>query len=316
MAKQVIKRTTPEPGDEAAVSHHINRAAFRLPVMQARVLQVALSQLRPSDTTFPTVEMSVGDILRALKLEDTAWYREEIRAATKGLMGHVLDVGDWETGWTQFHFVDKTRYIKTRDSLQIRLSEELGDLALDLKGLFTMLSNEEFAKLSGEYAIRIFQLVSSWKDKAGKDGNKPGCWWWDTDFATLRHLMKVPEGTYSGPNGTSMFRIKVIENPVKEINAADLGLSIETEYQKRGRNIVGVRFHCKLTAKAKPLGKVPSGPEKAILKLRDSKRWKELFHLLQSQPDLPGMPKLDAEDRRRMDESKADQMLAEELKNA
>lgn len=315
MAKQVIKRTNPEPSDESAVSHHLSRAAFRLPLMQARVLQVVLSQLRPTDTSFPTVEMSVGDILRALKLEDTAWYREEIRAATKGLMGHVLDVGDWESGWTQFHFVDKTRYIKTRDALQIRLSEELGDLALDLKGLFTMLSNEEFAKLTSEYAIRIFQLVSSWKDKAGKDGNKPGCWWWDTDFATLRHLMKVPDGTYSGPNGTSMFRIYVIEKPVKEINSADLGLSIETVYQKRGRSIIGVRFNCKLTTKAKPIGKVPIGPEKAVLKLRDSKRWKEIFTDLQAQLDLPGMPKMDSATRREMDEAKADRILAQELGN-
>lgn len=288
MPKQVIRRTTPEPGDESAVSHHINRAAFRLPVMQARVLQVVLSQLRPADTSFPTVEMSVGDILRALGLEDTGWYREEIRAATKGLMGHVLDVGDWETGWTQFHFVEKTRYIKTRDSLQIRLSEELGELALDLKGLFTMLSNEEFAKLSGEYAIRIFQLLSSWKDKAGKDGNKPGCWWWDTDFDTLRHLMKVPSDVYRGSDGTTNFKRFVIENPVKEINAADLGLTISTEYKKRGRTIVGVRFNCKLTAKAKPIGKVPTAEDKETLKRRKTAKWKEFFDIRMAQPELPG----------------------------
>lgn len=307
-----IKRALPDPADESAVSHQLNRAAFRLPLMQARVLQVVLSQLRPTDTSFPTVEMSVGDILRALSLEDRTYYREEIRAATKGLMGHVIDA-ETPDGWIQFHFVDRARFIKTRDAIQIRLSEEISDLVLDLKGLFSMVSNEEFARLTSEYAIRIFQLVSSWKDKAGKDGNAPGAWWWDTDFDSLRRLMKVPVGTYSGRNGTNAFKVKVIENPVKEINAADLGLFISTEYKKRGRSIVGIRFHCRLTSKAKPIGKVPSEPDKAILKRRATKRWQELFRLIQAQLELRGMPELDPETKRSMDEAKADQMLADEL---
>jgi hypothetical protein len=311
MAKQVVKRT-PEPSDESALSHQLSRAAFRLPLMQARVLQVVLSQLRPNDTTFPTVEMAVGDVLRALGLEDTKFYRDQLRAQTKALRSQTLDV-DTGDGWAQFGFVDRAEWIKSRDVLQVRPSEDIAEFALDLKGLFSMVSNEEFSRLTSEYAIRLFQLLSSWKDKAGKDGNKPGCWWWDSDFATLRHLMKVPPGTYSGSNGTSLFRIYVIDNPIKEINAADLGLVVTTEYKKRGRSIVGVRFNCKLTSKAKLIGKVPTGPEKAILKHRTTKRWQEIFRDLQAQQELPGMPRTDSETRRAMDEAKADQMYQDEL---
>ena len=282
-------------------------------MMQARILQVVLSQLRPNDTTFPTVEMAVGDVLRALGLEDTLYYREQLRAQTKALRSQTLDV-DTGDGWAQFGFVDRAEWIKTRDVLQVRPSVDIAEFALDLKGMFQMISNEEFSRLTGEYAIRLFQLLSSWRDKAGKDGNKAGCWWWDSDFATLRHLVKVPSGSYSGRNGTNAFKVNVIENPIKEINSADLGLVVETEYKKRGRSIIGIRFNCKLTTKAKPVGKVPSGPEKSILKLRESKRWKEIFHLLQAQKTLPGFETLDADERRAMDEVKADQLLAEELK--
>lgn len=315
MRKEVLK-TVPEAEDESALTHELTRAAYRLPVMQARVLQVALSQLRPNDKEFPTVEMPVGDILRALKLEDTRQYRDSIRSSIDGLMRHVIDVGSWELGWEQFHLVERAKYIKTRDAIQILFSDEIADFALSLKGLFTMISNEEFARLTSEYAIRIFQLLSSWKDKAGKDGNKPGWWWWDTDFDSLRHLMRVPKDAYRGRNGTNALKLNVIENPVKEINAADLGLVVETEYKKRGRSIVGIRFNCKLTSKAKPIGKVPSAPEKAVLKLRESKRWKEIFHLLQAQLTLKGFETLDVDAKRAMDEDTADKMLAEELKNA
>lgn len=313
MRKEVLK-TVPEAEDESALTHELTRAAYRLPLMQARVLQVALSQLRPNDKEFPTVEMPVGDILRALKLEDTRQYRDSVRSSIDGLMRHVIDVGNWETGWEKFHLVERSKYIKTRDAIQILFSDEIADFALNLKGLFTMISNEEFSRLTSEYAIRLFQLVSSWKDKAGKDGNSPGCWWWDTDFDTLRHLVKVPTDAYRGANGTNNLRTKVIDGPVQEINGADLGLTIEVEYKRRGRSIVGVRFNCKLTSKAKPIGKVPDAVEKTILKRRETKRWKEIFHLLQAQPDLPGMPKTDPETRRTMDESKADDLYAEELK--
>lgn len=310
MGKTEIKRTTPEPSDESAVGHQLSRAAYRLPLMQARVLQVVLSQLRPNDTSFPTVEMAVGDVLRALGLEDTGFYREQLRAQTKALRSQTLDV-DTGDGWAQFGFVDRAEWIKTRDVLQVRLSSDIADLTLDLKGLFSMISNEEFARLTGEYSIRLFQLLSSWKDKAGKDGNRPGCWWWESDFATIRHLMKVPAEAYRGSDGTTNFKAKVIENPIKEINAADLGLVVETEYKKRGRSIVGVRFNCKLTTKAKPVGKVPDAAGKAVLKLRESKRWKEIFEAEMSQTRL-GFETLSPEQKRAYAEDYADRQLAKE----
>lgn len=312
--KTPIKRTQPEPSDESALSHQLSRSAYKLPLMQARILQVVLSQFRPNDTAFPTVEMQVGDVLRALGLEDTLYYREQFRAQTKVLRSQTLDV-DTVDGWAQFGWVDRAEWIKARDVLQVRLSEDIAEFALSQKGWFTMISNEEFAKLTGEYSIRLFQLLSSWRDKAGKDGNKAGCWWWESDFATIRHLLKVPVGSYGGRNGTNAFKTKVIENPIAEINSADLGLTIETEYKKRGRSIVGVRFNCKLTVKSKPIGKVPNAAEKAVLKRRESKRWKEIFHALQAQPDLPGMPKVDRDLQREMDELKADRQFAEEIQS-
>jgi len=281
--------------------------------MQARILQVVLSQLRPNDTTFPTVEMAVGDVLRALGLEDTKFYRDQIRAQTKALRSQTLDV-DTGDGWAQFGFVDRAEWIKTRDVLQIRPSEDIAEFALDLKGLFSMISNEEFARLTSEYAIRLSQLLSSWRDKAGKDGNKAGCWWWDSDFATLRHLMKVPQGSYSGRNGTNAFKLNVIEKPIKEINAADLGLTISTEYKKRGSSIVGVRFNCKLSSKAKAIGKVPNAAEKEVLKHRETDRWKEIFRGVQAQPVFPGFETMTADQRLEADEIKADRLYEEELK--
>jgi plasmid replication initiation protein len=294
--KTSIKKVLPEASDESAMGHKLSRAAFRLPLMQARVLQVVFSQIRPKDTTFPTVEMAVGDVLRALNLEDTKFYRDQLRAQTKALRSQTLDM-DTGDGWVQFGFVDRAEWIKSRDVLQVRPSQDIAEFVLDLKGLFSMISNEEFSRLTSEYAIRLFQLLSSWRDKAGKDGNKPGCWWWDSDFATMRHLMKVPSDAYMGSDGTTNLKKFVIENPIKEINAADLGMTIETEYKKRGRSIVGVRFNCKLTAKA---------TDKETLKWRKTPKWKELFDLRMAQPDFPGFEQFSKAERIEQNEIGAD----------
>ncbi|MDR0708100.1 MAG: replication initiation protein [Treponema sp.] len=46
-------------------------------------------------------------------------------------------------------------------------------------------------------------------------------------------------------NFVAVFRRKVIEVPVREINEAGIGVEIKSESIKKGRNVVGFRFECK-----------------------------------------------------------------------
>lgn len=248
MAK--IKQVVPTSADYAVQSHQITRSSYSMPVMQRRLVYLAMAQVRPSDTELPEVEMTIGDIARALGLGDSGRQYEEIRSACKGVLGNVLDL-DTEEGWIQFQWFSKARYIKTRDAIKMKLHDELRPYVLELQNAFSIISIADISKLQSRHALRIFELVMANQGMAGTGGNKPGCWYYDAEFAHLRHLLQIGSNEYQMTNN---FRKFVIDSPVREINEAGLGIRIECDYERfrRGRRLLGVRLNCKTLKKGDP----------------------------------------------------------------
>jgi plasmid replication initiation protein len=281
-----------------------------LPLVELRLLHVTLSQLRPRDKELPMIEMKVGDVLRALELRGSSEEYEKMRKAVDGLMSRVIRRPERD-GWVAYNFFRTVRYIKSRDVLQLRFNEEIRELLIDLQGFFHQVGNADIAKISSEYGVRLFQLIMSWKDKAGADGNAPGCWWYQIEIAHLKKLLMIPDTLYAGPDGTTNFKRFVINNPIKKINAAALGVHIDVAYLKKGIYLHAVRFDCRLVGHGFQLD---SPVDKKTLALRKTARWKEIFRDLQAQAVFPGFETMTLEERRVMDELKADRIYAEELR--
>lgn len=269
-----------------------------MPVMPRRLLHLVMAQAQIKDEAIEVLEMNVGDIVRALGLSDQGNRYEEVRAASKSLMGQVLDV-DTAEGWVQFHWVDTTKYIKARDAIQFRVSNELLPFVLEVKDMWRVISIRDMTQLQGKHSYRIFELVMADRGFAGKGGNRPGEWFVDVDFDHLRTLLKIGPDEYKL---TANLRRKVIEGPVREINEAGLGLRIECDYEKfrRRRVLTGVRLNCKLLGREEPR---PVGPatkaeaEEEILAERFPEKYAELLALERASPGLPGMALLSPENR-------------------
>lgn len=251
MAKAL--QVVPTEEDYVFQANHLSRATYQLPVMQRRLLYLAIAQARPTDDSLPCIEMNVGDIVRALGLSDQGNRYEEVRAAARGLRGSVLET-EGPDGWVIFGWVDRARYIKTRDAVQIELSQELRPYVLNLQKAFTVLKIADVARLQSKYALRLFELVMSYQGHAGKGGNKAREWYVDLEFAHLRQMLKIGAEEYTGKNGTNAFRKWVIDIPLREINEAAMGLHLEADYQpfRRGRRLLGVRLRCRLLAQGDP----------------------------------------------------------------
>jgi plasmid replication initiation protein len=123
----------------------------------------------------------------------------------------------------------------------------------------------------------------------GRNGYKPGEWYVQENIEELRHLLGVPEGTYKE---NRLFRQKVIEEPIKEINEAGIGLEIKPEGVKAGRNLIAIRLNCKQEARKTVVKK--RGRKKAVEqselpeqnpKLAAQREEKELQHLRERYPD-------------------------------
>jgi len=244
------------------------------------------------------VEMNVGDIVRALGLSDAGPRYEEVRAAVRGLMGQVLDI-DTTDGWVQFHWVDVARYIKSRDSIQLRVSDELLPHVLDIKDMWRIISLGDMTQLQGKHSFRIFELVMADRGFAGKGGNRPGEWFTDLDFGDLRTLLRIKPEEYKL---TPDFRKRIVDGPVREINDAGLGLRIECDYEtfRRGRSLRGVRLNCKLLKAGDPRPVAPATKaerEEEDLAEKYPERYAQLLKEARAQKALPGLklsPETDA----------------------
>jgi plasmid replication initiation protein len=239
------KHVVPTKDDYFALSNRVARSAHSLSVMQARLIYLAMAQIRPNDRKLQPIEMKVGDIVRALELDSHNAYTE-IRGCVTGIMSKVLNI-DTANGWHQFNWLHRASYFKNRDVLYIQLHEDLKPYILDLKKAFQLYTIADMSKLQSRYAQRILELVMANHGLAGKGkegwGKQPGCWYIDLQFDALRQLFEI------GPNMYKLkrdLRIKVVDNPVREINAADLGVHITCDYEKfkHGRRLDGVRLLC------------------------------------------------------------------------
>jgi plasmid replication initiation protein len=143
--------------------------------------------------------------------------------------------------WVQFASIDKkTGFIR------LEFSTGLTEYLLELKKMYARIDLHDLGRFKSLYALRIFEMAKSYESLAGQKGNKRNCWYFQLTVAEIRHLLGVEEGKYTLARDLRLF---VVEKPCKEINEADLGLTIRAETLKGGRYITGYKFHVERTAK-------------------------------------------------------------------
>lgn len=249
-------KVIPNREDYLLQPHEISRAAYLLPVMQRRLLHLVMCQVQRLGDADPVIEMDVGDVVRALGMDDGSKSYETIRAATRGLMQYVLDLNT-DDGWVQYHWIERSTLSTKRNKMTIKIDSEMVPHLLDLGQLWTKIPIADLTKLQGKYAFRLFELVMANRGFAGRGGNKPGEWFTDLEFADLRARLKMAPSEYPR---TGDFRTRVIDAPLREINEAGLGLVLSTDYDffRRGRTLRGVRILAHLLRDDEPRNVTPT----------------------------------------------------------
>lgn len=287
----MILPAVPKATDYVLQAHEISRAAYMLSVPERRLLYVAMSQVDIKGEELPVVEMKTGDVVRALGLPRSKFRYEEIRAACQNLRGQVLNMDKPGGGWIVYGWVDYAEWDAAKDTLSIKLCDTLKPFVLDLKGRFSVLALADIAKLQGKYSLRIWELVLANMGHAGKGGNQPDEWFVQLHFSTLRAMFKIDPKEYKATND---LRKRVIDQPVREINEADLGIRIECEYEsmRHGRTLLGVFLRCRKVARDEPRPVFPatqSESEEAELKTRHPEKFEEILASVRAEPPLPGI---------------------------
>jgi plasmid replication initiation protein len=201
---------------------------------------MSLLPMNPKNNNDYSVSFTMNEFIMALKLTDGSRQRELIKAAVKECARNVVTVQDDEKSYRLIPWFKNISADWESSTFDLTFNPDLGRLIVELKGK-AKLDLIDMGKLQSKYAIRFYELAMSYAGFAGKNGNKENCWYFEREVGELRLMFGIAESKYKQ---VARFRIDVVDNPIQELNTADLGFKIEIEYIRKGRKLVGFRFWC------------------------------------------------------------------------
>jgi plasmid replication initiation protein len=285
----------PSDSDYAIQSNLISRAAYRMPPMTRRLIFVATAQIQIKQDQKMWVEMSVGDLVRALDMNPSARSYQRIRESARSAIQQVFEVERKDGSWYMHSWIASAEYRPETDTIRLRFSEEMRPLLLELQRDFAKLSIADYGKLRGRHSQRLYELIMANSGFAGRMGNKPNEWWVRITTEKLRRLLKIADHEYPRTND---FRKRAVDAPVEEINDAQIGLRVTVEYNRPGRKLTGFTFHVTRTDTQAARSVDPateSQEEEEAWIAANPEAWNEAWEQAQKQKGLFGEMNVQAE---------------------
>jgi plasmid replication initiation protein len=273
----------------------IIRSAHNFSATAQKLTAMALSLL-PLDLSMRSVEFSFADFCEAFGLSYSAEGKRILKEAATECMQNVIRVeipvvtkrGKHTTSWQMFQWFDLSEFNSDTNMCQMRFNSKLADFLVEFKNMYSKLDLKDLGKLQSRYAIRLFEIAKSWESEKGKHGNKTDCWYFERSTADFRFILGVPDDAYQRAD---KFKEKVLDNPLKEINNAGVGLEMKSQSVKTGREVTSYRIDCKKVARKVTArkGRGRKKAEQAELPMEDavpvSREDKDLNRLREKYPD-------------------------------
>ena len=270
----------------ALQANSISQAAYIMQASLRKLIFLTMARVDPKKEKM-CITLTAAEACKALGIDGGA-QRQSLRDAFATVQSQVIQIENESGGWKQHNWFFDSEYIPESDELKIQIHPNLRCYVVDLQNKFAVFAISDIGKLQGKYSLRIFELAMSYSGYSGKQGNKKNEWWFQYSIEELRHLFML-QNEYKR---TGDFRTNAIDRPIKEINKADIGISIEVEYIREGRKLAGIKFNCRKTTKeslrdVNPTPVIEEDKDEILIK-----KHKELFENLlkeesKNQDELP-----------------------------
>lgn len=260
----------------------ISRSAHNFSATAKKLTAMAMSLL-PFDLSSLTAAFTFAEFCKAIGYTKSGESFILFKNAVKECMESVIEVEGPPTKkgkkpWVMFHWFQLAEFNPDNGVCTMTFDKKLADFLKELKWLYSKINLGDLGRIQGHYAIRLFELAISFSSLQGKNGNADMSWYIEKTIEELRKMLGIAPHEYQE---NREFRRKVIENPIREINNAGIGVEIKTESIKKGRNLTGIRFDCKKVARTtkKVRGKKTTALPEPNRKTTENKEAKELAHL-------------------------------------
>ncbi len=219
----------------------IQSLRYDLTATEQKLILLAISRLdsmAPPDSPLPVLEFNASEVCAALGME-TGNRFAYLRKALKGLLSAVLtyweEEGSDAATWTATHWVQKAKLTPKTMILHLEFDPGLRPYLQDIHSRFTKYHLREVLGLSGKYAVRLYEILMSYKGMAGKSES----WIIPTmELETLRSLFDIGPKEY---RLNADFLRWVIRPAIEEINKVTEVIAT-WKIIKSGRRASGVVF--------------------------------------------------------------------------
>jgi hypothetical protein len=274
----------------------ISRSAHNFSATAKKLTAMAMSLL-PADLSSLAASFTFTEFCKAIGYEKGGESYQIFTDAVKECMESVIKVetqpdNKGKTSWVMHHWFQLAKFDKDSGVCTMVFDQKLADFLKEMKRVYAKINLQDFGRLQSKYSLRYFEIARSYESLAGKDGNRADAWYFERPIVDLRRMLGVQPNAYLVTND---FKKKVVEQPVKELNGAGIGIEIKTEDIKRGRRLEGIRFNCAKTVRTttsrrgRPRKQPAPTPAEELPEFgsetADSRAAKELQHLSELYPD-------------------------------
>jgi len=208
-------------------------------------------ELRPEDVL--EIEFNINDFFYAFDIEKStkgvAQLDKVLKEITGLKAGVVQDNGKVEyLVWIQYSCID----FKNKKII-VKFSEDIIKYINQRPKEYHEMLLDDIAQLKSFYAMRWLEIAKSYESLAGKQGNMKDCWYiaskTGVKISRIRQMFEINENEYKRFDN---LKKRVFNDPIDEINGADLGITIKAEFvQNRNdkRETEAVILRCRAKAR-------------------------------------------------------------------
>lgn len=221
MKKLVVKK------DNALIN-----AAYTLTLVEQRLILLAVAEAAGNSEKLRHTEIYALDYASRFNVKNNVAY-EALNDASNQLFERyfsyqkITEKGNVEN--VKSRWVQSVAYVKNEGTIKIKFADDVLPLLCELKNRFTMYNLEQVSGLTSVYAIRLYELLISWKST----GKTPVY-----ELENFRQKLGIEPNEYKQMRN---FKARVLDAAINQINEHS-DIIVSYEQFKKGRRITGFSF--------------------------------------------------------------------------
>jgi len=217
-------------------SNSLATASYSLSVSEFRLLQMVFAEIskEESSSKFSSnheFKVYAKDYADTFHLTNESAY-EALQESTNRLFNRYFTYSiEDRKELIKLRWIQKVIYSKTNGYIAMQLTNDVLDMVGRSSGCFTRYKIKQIAELTSIYALKLYEVISSYSGMQGK--RTP-----IIELAELRSIFGLNDDEYTR---MSNFKPRVLDLAVNQINEST-NYQVKYEQHKRGRNIYGFSF--------------------------------------------------------------------------